>query len=74
MTASAPGEIIRQRREAKGLTREQLVARIEDLSLSTLIRIELRGGLPRALTLAKIASALDLTVDEILDGATAAAS
>lgn len=66
MPVLAPGDIIRRRREDRGLTREQLVAQVDGLSVSTLIRIELRGGLPRARTLANLANALGLTVDEVL--------
>lgn len=63
------GTRVRSRREELGLTRPQLLDVVEGLSLSTLINIELRDQLPRAQTLARLAKALDLSVDDLLAGA-----
>lgn len=67
MATSPLGEIILNRRKDLGLTREQVVVKVgTGLSVSTLIRLEIRGGMPRVETLAKLASALDLSLDELL--------
>lgn len=61
------GGRIRTRREELRLTRPQLLAKVgAGLSLSTLINIENHNNVPRAHTLAKIAAALDLSVDDLL--------
>lgn len=62
----ALGQKIRARREELELTREQLIAKVEGLSLSTLIRIELRGGVPRVHTLVNLAGSLGMSVDQLL--------
>lgn len=73
-TTAALGTTIRARREELGLTRDQLIAKVEGLSLSTLVRIELRAGMPRVETLAGIAKALDLSVDALLSAETSSDS
>lgn len=55
----------RQRREALGLSREAL-ARLADVSLSTINRFELEGHIPGALVLRRIARALGATVEDLL--------
>lgn len=66
--------MIRQRREERGLTREQLVEQVEGLAVRTLLDIEVHGRLPRVKTLASIARALDLSLDELVGEPEAAAS
>ena len=47
------------------MSRERLAA-IADTSLSTVTRLELEGRVPNALTLARIAGPLDLSLDSLL--------
>lgn len=65
MAKLSPGNLVRTRRETLGLTRVQLALKA-DTSISTIDRLELQDHIPNALTLASIAGALDITVDEIL--------
>lgn len=65
--------MIRQRREERELTREQLVEKVDGLSVRVLLDIEVHGRLPRVKTLAGITKALDLSLDDLF-GEEAAAS
>lgn len=67
MAELAAGAIIRQRREERELTREQLVEKVDGLSVRVLLDIEVHGRLPRVKTLAGIAKALDLSLDDLLE-------
>jgi transcriptional regulator with XRE-family HTH domain len=60
-------EGLRARREAKGLTQEQLASRA-GVALRTLQRAE-RGGKPTVAVLQKLASALDVNVADLLEPA-----
>ena len=55
---------MRQRREALGITREQL-GRAAGVSVSTIARLELSDKLPTTGNLLKIARVLDLSLDEV---------
>ena len=59
---------LKQWREKKGLTQEAL-ARKADISYNTIIKLE-TGGIkdPRVSTIAKLAQALEITIDELLYG------
>lgn len=56
---------IRKRRVEIGMPREQL-AYLAGLSLATIIRIEMRGHIPRADRLAAIARVLGVSMDDLL--------
>jgi transcriptional regulator with XRE-family HTH domain len=56
---------VRARREAIGLTREEL-ARRADTSTSTVARIELEGHLPNVSAMVRIAQVLGSTVESLL--------
>jgi len=66
------GNRVRQRREALGLSREVLAQRV-GTSTSTMDRIELKGHLPSVEVLRSLADMFDLTLDELLRDAEAAA-
>jgi transcriptional regulator with XRE-family HTH domain len=51
-------------REARGLTREQLAYR-SGVSTSTIARIELRGQMPRAAKLVRLARELDVKLGDL---------
>ena len=55
----------RQYREAKGISRETL-ARMAEVSTSTITRLELDAHVPGALALSRIARALGVTVEDLL--------
>lgn len=74
MAELAAGATIRRRREERELTREQLVEKIDGLSVRTLLAIEVHGRMPRVRTLAGIAKELDLSLDDLIAEPTAAAS
>lgn len=59
------GAVVRQRREELNLSRSQL-ARLADVSVSTLDRLELHGQVPSVCRLASIATALDLPLSELV--------
>lgn len=65
MANLTPGHIVRERREALGLTREQLASDV-GVSTSMITRLELQDRLPNAQSLAFLAARLDLSVDVIL--------
>jgi len=63
--ASLPlGQTVRALREAKGLSRERLAARV-DVSSSTIRRLE-EGHAPKIATLRSIARVLDVSLAELL--------
>lgn len=64
------GRRVREQRERRGLTQQQL-ANAAGVAQATLSRIEVAGG-GRATTLARIATALELSVADLLDQETAA--
>lgn len=70
MAKLLPGERVRERREELGLSREQL-AQTSKLSTSTIARLELSGKLPNAAGLIRISRALDISLDELVERATA---
>lgn len=72
MADLAVGAIIRQRREERDLTREQLAEKIDGLSVRVLLDIEVHGRLPRVKTLVEIAKQLDLSLDSLLSDVAAA--
>lgn len=59
------GSWVRQRREAAGLTREQLAAKA-GTSTSTVTRLERHSQAPKAPALVGIATALEVSVDDLL--------
>ncbi len=61
------GAVIRQMRERKGMTQAQLAARI-DVSPKTISKWETAKGLPDISLLESLASALDVSVMELLSG------
>lgn len=65
MANQSPGTTVRSRREAVGLTREQLALKA-NTSTSTVERLERQDRIPNALAAARIASALDLSLDDLL--------
>lgn len=56
---------LRDARERRGLTREQLAVRAE-ISTSTIARIELNDHLPGAAALARLADVLGVSVHDLL--------
>jgi transcriptional regulator with XRE-family HTH domain len=56
---------LRRRREAKKLSRWEL-AKLADVSPQTISDIELKGTNPRVDIAARLANALDTTVDDLL--------
>jgi len=62
---TAANTALREAREAKGLTRERLAWEAKT-STSTVARMELRGHLPSAMTVARIARVLDVPMEQIL--------
>lgn len=59
------GDRLRRAREETSLSREALAAEI-GVSVSTIVRAELRGKLPGTLTTAAICRRLELSLDELL--------
>ena len=60
-----PGTIVRDRREARGLSRER-VARLADVSTSLVTRLELQNQIPKVVALTRIATVLDIPLDELV--------
>lgn len=59
---------IRRFRQKKGLSQEKL-ARLADISNNTLVKIEMgMAKEPTITTVRKIASALDVSIDELVEG------
>lgn len=71
MAEMSSGEIARSRREELGLTREQL-ARTADVSTSTVTRLELNDHLPGPASLLRLARALDVSIERVIDSSTIA--
>lgn len=65
MSKLRPRKTLRDLREAQGLSRESL-ARLADVSTSTIVRAELDGHIPGTLALARIAKALGVSVEDLL--------
>lgn len=63
------GEYIREEREFMGMTREDMVTKLGDITLATYRNIERGNGSARFEVIASIAEALDLTVEDMLDAA-----
>ena len=68
MTVMSPGQLVRQAREAQGLSRDRLAYSL-GTSVSTIVRFELEDRLPKARMVAAIAKALDIPVSDLLDAA-----
>lgn len=64
MAPRTPGDIVRQRREELGISRERLAVDL-NIHSSTIGRLE-RGQLPTTTTMVAIAKALGLSLDEIV--------
>lgn len=61
-------ENIRRFRKKKGLSQEKL-ARLADISNNTLVKIEMgMAKEPTITTVRKIAKALDISIDELVEG------
>jgi transcriptional regulator with XRE-family HTH domain len=60
------GSEVRARRLELGLSQERLARRV-DCSLSTIIRIERDGAMPKVDVAFRIAHALDLDLDDLVD-------
>lgn len=65
------GNRVRHRREALGLSREELARRV-GTSTSTMDRVELKGHLPNVEVLRSLADLFGLTLDELLSNEVAA--
>lgn len=65
MTELTQGNLVRSRREALGLSREEF-ARQAGTSTSTIARLELNNHLPSVRVLAAIASLADVSIDAIV--------
>lgn len=62
------GNLVRDRRLAKDLTREQLASKA-GTSTSTVTRLEREDHVPLASTLVEIAKVLDVSVDDLMAAA-----
>jgi transcriptional regulator with XRE-family HTH domain len=60
---------VREGRERLQLTRERLAA-AADVSVSTVARLELEGRIPNAYPMARLAAAVGLSVDDLLNEGT----
>jgi transcriptional regulator with XRE-family HTH domain len=66
MAVLTPGQRIRSAREALDLTRPEL-ATAARVSVSTIARLELNDRLPSALATARIARAVEVPLEQLLD-------